>query len=512
MSKPTRPARLLGLDLGTSSLKAVLTDGRGAVLDVASRPYPLARPRPGWVEQAPEDWWAALVALLADLRAHGHTLDDLAAVGFSGQMHGLVLLDAHGEPLGPCALWADSRCFAETQELAERFGADRLARIAGSRPYTSATAPKLLWTRRHEPERLQAAAHVLLPKDYLRWRMTGTLATDVTDASGTLLLDVTTRAWSDELLDALEIPRDLLPAVYESSAVTGTLTPEVARALGLRAGLPVVAGAGDAEAAAIGQGLIGGPMDAGLGLATLGTAGQFFAVTETPEIAPDGALQTLCHAAPGRWHVMRCILAGASTLDWLAGLLAPEGERGLILAELLAGAEATAPGAGGLLFLPHLNGVRSPEADARIAGAYVGLRPETAPAALARATIEGVALAIREGLDAARALGLNVARMRLAGGANRYAPWARVQADVYGLPVERGETDDASALGAALLAGDGAGLLPLAESSARLAETQAEVLTPDPAAAAMYDRLARAFATLSTQLRDVFHGLAEAVG
>ncbi|MFI5273078.1 MAG: xylulokinase, partial [Ktedonobacterales bacterium] len=325
MSAPG-PARFLGIDLGTTSLKVLAAGEDGRVLAVGSCRQPLARPRPGWAEQAPGDWWAALAEALHDLRTHGVSLDALAGIGLTGQMHGLVVLDRHGESLGTCQTWADRRCHAEARAFERRVGRERLLRIAGSRTYTSATAPKLLWLRRHAPERYAATAHVLLPKDYLRWRLTATQATDASDASGTLLCDVATRDWSAELLAALDLPRALLPPVCEANEIVGRVTPEAARALGLPVGVPVAAGGGDAQCAAVGHGLIGADADAGVGLATLGTAGQFFAVTATPVVAGDGALQTLCHAVPGRWHVMRCILAGGSTLEWLAGLFGQAGE------------------------------------------------------------------------------------------------------------------------------------------------------------------------------------------
>jgi xylulokinase len=504
--------RFLGLDLGTSSLKVLATDAYGVALATVSRRYPLMRAQPGWAEQEPHAWWAALVAALDDLRAMGMSLDALDGIGLSGQMHGLLLLDAHGEALGPCQTWADSRCSAEARSFERRVGRARLLRLAGSAVYTSATAPKLLWTQRHEPERLRAAAHLLLPKDELRFRLTGTLATDASDASGTLLCDVAARKWSDELVAIAGVPQGLLPPVLEATDIAGVVSATAARTLGLRAGIPVVAGGGDAAVAGVGQGLLGGAESVGLGLATLGTAGQFFTTVPLPQTCPDGALQTLCHAIPGGWFVMRCILAGGSAMEWLAGLLAPEASeaaRGDALRALLAAAEEEPAGARGVLFLPHLNGVRSPAMDAMAAGAFLGLRADTSAGQLARAVIEGVALALREGLDAVQAGGIAIERVRLAGGANRLAPWAAIQASVYNLPVEQSAVgDDASALGAAWLAAAGVGALRLETAAARVAGRGAAPILPDAAAAQTYQRLAPIFRDAQQRLYRIQRALA----
>ncbi len=503
-------ARFLGLDLGTSSLKVLAAGASGEPLAVVNRPYPLLRPRDGWAEQDPEDWWAALVGALEDLRAAGVALEAIEAIGLSGQMHGLVLLDAHGEAIGPCQTWADNRCEREARAFERRVGRERLLRISGSSVYTSATAPKLLWIQRHEPERLRAAAHLLLPKDYLRYRLTDILATDPSDASGTLLCDVAARDWSEELVTVAEVPEGLLPPVVEATTVVGAVTQPAARGLGLPSGVPVVAGGGDAACAGVGQGLIGGSTDVVVGLATIGTAGQFFAATQAPIVAADGAFQTLCHAVPGRWFVMRAILAGGSALEWLTAMVSPtasDDERAEVLRRLVAGAAEEPAGAGGVICLPHLNGVRSPRMDPSAAGAFVGVRPGTTVAQMARAVIEGVALALGEGLDAIRAAGIPVERVRLAGGANRFAPWPRVQASVYGLPVERGTVEHASALGAAWLAAAGVGALRLEEVAARAAATACEVTLPDVGAMAVYRRLARLARRTQPRLRGTFRAL-----
>lgn len=498
---------LFGVDLGTSSLKVVVTDERGAIVGSASRAYPLHRPHPGWAEQHPDDWWAALLGAIADLRAANIPLERTAAVGLSGQMHGLVLLDAHSIPIGPCQTWADTRCDVQVKRIERLIGRQRLLQIAGSPGNTSATAAKLLWMRRHQPDAWRAAAHLLLPKDYLRWRLTGVLATDPSDASGTLLCDLASRDWSPDLLAALQLPRSLLPPIIESPTMTGALTPAAATATGLPTGIPVVAGGGDTECAAIGMGLVGGERDTDLALATLGTAGQFFVTVAHPQIDPSARMQTLCHAAPGRWHMMGAILSGASTLDWLAAALGAQGHP-LPLDALLSEATAEPPGAHSLLFLPHLNGTRLPDMNPHASGVFIGLRPEHTRGALARAAVEGVALALREGLEIAAELHIPIQRVRLAGGANRHPLWARIQSDVFGLPVELGTTEDASALGAALLAAVGLGLYPSLDAATAHLAAPSTTIQPDPTASARYAALAPIARDLTSRLRPSYAALA----
>lgn len=498
---------ILGVDLGTSSLKALVVDERGAIIASATRAYPLHRPHPGWAEQDPTDWWGALIGAIADLHAASVPIERIAAIGLSGQMHGLLLLGAHGSPIALSQSWADTRGQAEAQSIEHTIGRERLLQIAGSPSNTSATAAKLLWMRHHQPDQWRAAAHLLLPKDYLRWRLTGVLATDPSDASGTLLCDLTTRDWSPDLLAALGLPQTLLPPIVESTTITGSLTSSAASATGLPVGIPVVAGGGDTECAAIGMGLVGAEGDAGLALATLGTAGQLFLPVAHPRIDLSARMQTLCHAAPDRWHLMGAILSGASALDWLAHTLGAPGHP-IPLHVLLGEAADQPPGAHGLLFLPHLNGTRMPDMNPNASGVFIGLRPEHTRGSLARAVMEGVALALREGLEVAAELGLPVDRVRLAGGANRHSLWTCIQADVFGLPVEQGATEDASAFGAALLASVGLGLFPSLDAAAAQLAHPTATIQPDPAATARYAALAPIARDLTTRLRAPYADLA----
>ena len=456
---------------------------RGALVGESACSYSLARSGPLVAEQNPEDWWQALRRVMRRLRSHGVDTARVEAISVTGQMHGLILLDERGAVLGPCHTWADSRCVAETGLFERRVGARRLQRTTGSRAYPSATAPKLVWTRRHEPARWRLARHALLPKDELRHRLTGDLATDPTDACGTLLFDVSTREWSPEVASRAGIPLALLPPVMPSTAVAGTLTDEAARWLGMRTGLPVVTGCGDAESAALSMGLVGGAADAGTALVTLGTSGQLFVVTPRPFVEIGGGVQALCHAVPDRWHLMYALLAGGSAAEWIAGVT------GHSVTDALDAAALIPPGADGLLFTPSLNGTRAPTVDPLATGAFLGLGATHAGAHLARAVVEGVALSLRAGLDAIRAGGVMVERARLAGGASRHPLWPRVLADALELPVEYGGGEAGSASGAALLAMVGTGALSSCFAIPDVLPPLTTRTEPEPTAASVYARM-----------------------
>lgn len=472
----------LGVDVGTSALKVVTLTARGDVVGEASASYPLTRTSPRIAEQDPDEWWRALRAGMRRLRADGVETARIAAIGVTGQMHGLVLLDECGAVLGPCQTWADSRCIGETSLFERRVGAHRLHRVTGSRAYPSATAPKLLWTRRHEPQRFRFAQRALLPKDELRRRLTGGLATDPSDASGTLLFDVGARAWSPEVAARAGIPLSLLPPVVPSTAIVGALADAAARWLDLPSGLPVVTGCGDTESAALSMGAVGGASDAGLVVVTLGTAGQLFAVTSQPLVV-GGGVQTFCHAVPDRWHLMYALLAGGSAAGWVAGVT------GQSIPDALDAASVIPAGADGLLCIPSLNGTRAPVVDSLAPAALIGLRETHTSAHLARAAVEGVALSLRSGLNAMRQAGVAVERARLAGGASRHPLWARVLADALELLVEYGGSESGSAFGAALLAMVGTGELSSCSSIPDMLRPRAIVVKPDEQSAAVYARI-----------------------
>jgi len=405
---------LVGLDVGTSGVKGIAIDGDGAVLAVAEEPYPLSTPHPGWSEQDPEDWWRASQAVLARLPD--------GPVGLSGQMHGLVVLDDTDRVLRPAILWNDQRTGAECAEIEERVGLERLIALTGNRALTGFTAPKLLWLRRHEPGTYAQIRRILLPKDYVRLRLTGVHAIDAADASGTLLFDVANRRWSTEVCDALEIPLEWLPEAHESTSI---------------------AGAGDQAAAALGVGIAApGPVSV-----VLGTSGVVF--TALPSYAPDAQarVHTFCHAVPATWHAMGVMLSAAGSAAWLRHAL------GASFGELDADAERWEPGAEGLLFAPYLAGERTPYPDPDVRGAFTGLSLRHDRGALWRAMLEGVAFGLRDSLELLRELGAQPEVGRVSGGGARSELWLRIVASALQLPLERMETEEGSAFGAALLAG-----------------------------------------------------------
>ncbi|CAG9261711.1 xylulokinase [Burkholderia diffusa] len=434
----------IGLDLGTSGVKAVLLDRDGVVRASASRTLTVSRPRPRWSEQAPRDWWdaacGALAAVVDDARAADIDPRDIDALGLTGQMHGATLLDAHRDVLRPAILWNDGRADAECAELERLVPA--LRAVTGNVAMPGFTAPKLLWVRRHEPDVFARIAHVLLPKDYLRYRLTGAFATDPSDAAGTLWLDVAKRDYDDTLLAACGLSRAQMPAVFEGNRVTGTLLPAVARALGLRE-IPVVAGGGDNAAGAVGVGIVR-PGDA---LLSLGTSGVYFAVSDGLRANPESAVHSFCHALPDTWHLMSVMLNAAGCIDFTAQLAGYDG-----VAALLADAEANARGSRPW-FLPYLSGERTPHNDVNAKGVFYGLTPDTQRADLANATLEGVGFALLDGIDALHAAGLAPDGITVIGGGSRSAYWTQMLADLSGRALTlRAGGEVGPALGAARLA------------------------------------------------------------
>jgi xylulokinase len=425
--------KLVGIDVGTTGVKGVAIGPDGSVLARAESGYALSTPRPGWAEQDPGDWLRATEEVLAQLgRADG--------IGLSGQMHGLVALDSHGEVLRPAILWNDQRTAAECREIEQRLGLERVISLTGNRALPGFTAPKLLWLRAHEPEVYAKIARIALPKDYVRMRLCGEHATDVSDASGTLLLDVSARQWSDEVLAALELERSILPAVLESPSVSGHT----------RDGVPVAAGAGDQAAGALGVGVAKpGPVSV-----AIGTSGVVFAALERFAADAEARVHAFCHAVPGAWHAMGVMLSAAGSLRWLADAIGSDYDT------LVAGAAAWPPGTEGLTFLPYLAGERTPHADPDARGAFVGLSLRHDRGALVRAVLEGVAFGLRDCLDLVAGLGGEIAYGRVSGGGARSELWLRIVASVLELPLERVALDEGAAFGAAILGGVAAGAWP----------------------------------------------------
>ena len=455
---------LVGLDVGTSAVKALAISQTGEVLAKAERVYPVSSPRPGWSEQDPEDWWRAAEAALADLGVRP------AAVGLSGQMHGLVTLDAERRVVRPAILWNDQRTAAECAEIEATVGLERLIELTGNRALTGFTAPKLLWLRRHEPEAWGRVRHILLPKDYVRLRLEGELAIDAADASGTLLFDVARRRWSDELLDALELDRAWLPPVAESTEV---------------------AGAGDQAAGALGVGVDRpGPLSV-----VLGTSGVVFGVLPRFEADPQARLHTFCHALPETWHAMGVMLSAAGSLHWLRGVVGGDYDA------LTAEAGRWDAGSEGLLFAPYLTGERTPHADPDARAAFAGLTVRHDRGALVRAVLEGVAYGLRDSLELLRELGVEATVARVSGGGARSALWTEIVATVLGLPLERTAVDEGAAYGAALLAGVRAGVFADAHEAVAACVRVTGRVEPRAAWADAYEDGYRRFRSLYPALR-----------
>ncbi len=499
---PENSPLLLGIDLGTSALKAVAVAEEGRVVADAEAAYPVHRPRPDRAEQDPSDWWQALVHSLATLRAQVD-LDAVRAIGLSGQMHGTVLLDAADRPLGRAIIWPDRRSAAQVTEMIERVGRERLMALAGSLPATGFMAPSLAWLQAHEPERLRRTARVLLPKDYLRLRLTGRTATDPSDGSGTLLMDVQRRDWCEELVATVGIPRSWLPPVQPSAAVAGALTREAAETLELEPGIPVVTGGADTAC----SGLAAGAVRPGVLLLTLSTGGQLVLPVETPRVDPAGRIHTFCHAlepAAGiaGWYQMGATLAAGMSLAWLREQVLGLADEDAY-ARMTAWAEAVPPGAERLIFLPYLVGERTPHMDPHARGVFFGLTAAHGRGHLVRAVMEGVTLALYDAYRVLQELGASPREVILAGGGARSGLWRQMVADVFGLPVRVLAVEAQSALGAALLAGAGLGWFDVVEGALAWARP-GPVTEPDPERQVRYGEVYRVFRELYVRLQDLF--------
>jgi len=491
-------SHVLGLDVSTTATKAVLVDDAGAVRGVGLAEYDFSVPRPLWSEQDPRAWWdAAAAAIRSVLRSTGVTADDVSAIGLSGQMHGAVLLDRDDHVLRPAILWNDQRTVAECEAIREAIGPQRLIEITGNDALPGFTAPKLLWVRAHEPEVWNRVAHLLLPKDYVRLRLTGSHATDKADGAGTLLFDLAARDWSAEVLAALDIPVSWMPAAREGPEVTGAITPGAAGETGLLAGTPVVAGGGDQAANAIGVGAVA----PGTVALSLGTSGVVFATTDRPLSEPAGRVHAFCHAVPDRWHMMSVMLSAGGSLRWIRDVLAP----GTDYESLLDGASDVPPGSDGLWFLPYLTGERSPHPDPLARGAFVGLTIAHERRHLVRAVLEGVAYGLRDGLDLMLAAGVPAPdQIRASGGGTASRLWVQILADVLDAEIATVDTAEGAAYGAAVLAAVGVGWHPRVEDACALWITATAAAAPGPDAAT-YAEGHQAYRELYPALAPVFH-------
>jgi len=469
---------LVGLDVGTTGVKALRISPDGEIVARAEEGYRLSTPQPGWAEQDPEDWWRAAEAALAAVGSDG-----VAGIGLSGQMHGLVALDNADRVLRPAILWNDQRTGAECAEIEARFGLRELVRLTGNRALPGFTAPKLLWLRRHEPDVYARIARVLLPKDYVRLRLVGEHATDVADASGTLLFDVRQRRWSGEVLEGLEIPTDWVPAALESTGLSGRTAD----------GLPVAAGAGDQAAGALGVGVDRpGPLSV-----VLGTSGVVFAALPAFAADPDGRVHSFCHAVPDGWHAMGVMLSAAGSLGWLREVVAP----GEPADEVVAEAEPWPPGVEGLTFLPYLAGERTPHVDPAARAAFAGLSLRHDRGALVRAVLEGVAFGLRDSLELLRAIGVEPESARVSGGGARSELWLRIVASVLELPLERTAAEEGAAFGAALLGGVAAGVFADVHEAVAATVRVRDTIEPEPEWIEPYVHAYRRFRSLYPALR-----------
>jgi len=477
------PPYLLGIDIGTTGAKALLLDAANGVVQAsATTEYPTLIPHPLWAEQNPADWWAATVtSIRAVLHDDNIQPDQVVGIGLTGQMHGLVLLDQRGRVLRPCIMWNDQRTGAQCAAITERIGAHKLLELIANPVLPGFTAPKIIWVRENEPGIYAETAHVLLPKDYVRYCLTGAFATDVSDASGTALFDVRYRRWSSEMLAALDIPSQWLPESFESPAVSAQVSAAAERETGLVCGTPIVGGGGDQAAQAVGAGII----RSGVISATLGTSGVVFAAAEEFSVEPEGRLHTFCHAVPGQWHWMGVMLSAAGSLRWFRNSMAEAemaraAETGADVYDLLTAQAAHAPaGSEGLIFLPYLSGERTPYSDPDARGVYFGLTVRHTKAHLVRAVLEGVAYGLRDSLELTRAMGLQVTQLRVSGGGARSALWRQILADVFDAEIALVNVPEGAAFGAALLAGVGGHIYKDLQDACALTVRIADQVNPD---------------------------------
>lgn len=483
-------SQLLGIDVGTTGAKVLVIDEHGEVVARSFRSYPLLTPKPNWAEQDPEEWWNAVVSCLRDVLGKGVRAEEISAIGLTGQMHGAVVLDRNNKTLRPCILWCDQRTAPQCDEIMERFGRRRFLDLTCNIALPGFTAPKILWIKENEPEIYRRTAKVLLPKDYIRFRLTGIFATEVSDASGTALFDVRHRMWSDEVLSELEIHRDLMPDAFESTFLSGEISGEAASLTGLRRGTPVAGGGGDQAAGAVGNGIV----RAGLVSCTIGTSGVVFASCDEPLIDPEARLHSFCHAVPGKWHVMGVMLSAGGSLRWFRDTLGNEEmnlsrERGVdpyvILADELA--SQAEPGCEGLIFLPYLMGERTPYPNPNAKGVFFGITLRHKKSDLIRSVMEGVAYGMRDSLELVKALGIDIGQVRASGGGARSPLWRQIQADIYDVDLVTVSVDEGPALGAALIAGAGSGIFKSVDDACDRAISISTRTTPIQANVPVYD-------------------------
>jgi xylulokinase len=494
--------KLLGIDVGTGGSRALVMDEAGHVVASATVEHaPFASPKPGWAEQDPRDWWRATTNAVRAVLASGDvSAEEIGCVGLTGQMHGAVLLDDGDAPLRPAIIWCDLRTEDQCRMITERVGAEQLIQLVMNPALEGFTLPKLLWVRETEPELWSRVRTVLLPKDYVRLRLTGDRATDVADASGTLLFDVRRRKWSTEMFEYANLDVSLMAQVYESPEITGQVSAEGAAATGLRARTPVVAGAGDQAAGAVGMGIV----EAGAVSATIGTSGVVFAATSSPALDRLGRVHTFCHAVPARWHVMGVTQAAGLSLSWFRDQFGTGTDNECDPYRRLIAEAATAPaGADGVLWAPYLMGERTPHLDPHARAALVGLTASHTRAHVIRAILEGVAFSLRDTLTIFSEMSVPVETIRLGGGGARSALWQQIQADVYGRSVELVEAEEGAAYGAALLAGVGGGVWASVDEACANSVRIRMVVEPVPESVRLMDQRYHSYQSIYPALRRI---------
>jgi xylulokinase len=492
-------AYFLGIDTSTTSSKALLIDEKGTVIAVESSAHTLQTPKPLWSEQDPQEWWQAVSASIKSvLQKAGISGESVAAIGLTGQMHGLVLLDESGNVLRPAILWNDQRTQSQCDEIHQIIGKEKFIQITGNIALTGFTAPKILWVKENEPQVFAKAKHVLLPKDYIRYKLTGEYAMDKADGAGTVLFDLKARDWSDEVLSALEIPRSWMPKTFEGTEFTGQVTKEVAALTGLKEGTPVAAGGGDQAAGAVGVGAV----EPGIVGLTVGTSGVVFATTPSALIEPQGRLHAFCHAVPGMWHFMGVMLSAAGSLQWYRDTLAPN----VSFDDLLKEAESVPAGSEGLQFLPYLSGERTPHPDPLARGAFIGLTLRHSRGHMTRAVLEGVSFGLKDSFTLIQNAGLGtITQVRASGGGTKGALWRQIMASVLGAELVTVNTTEGGAYGAALLAGVGARAWTDVPSACKASIKITGSTKPDPSQMRAYHTGYALYQELYPTLKSTFH-------
>ena len=496
---------LLGLDISTTGAKAILIDTAGDVVRTSTHAYPLSTPKPLWSEQDPEDWWqAAQQSIQEVIKRSNINAKNISGIGLTGQMHGLVPLNQHEEVLRPAILWNDQRTSSACDILVEKVGLSKLIEITGNPAMTGFTAPKLIWVKENEPEIYRKIKHILLPKDYIRLKLSGVQATDCADASGTSFFDITSRKWSPTILKSLEIDPDWLPAVFEGTQITSTISPQGAQATGLAPGTPIVGGGGDQAAQAVGVGAV----ETGIIAITLGTSGVIFAPTGHPQIDPQGRYHAMCHSlSPEKdqgWHLMGVMLSAAGSLRWFRDTFAADDD----YTNLIEPIREIPPGSEGLIFLPYLTGERTPYPDPFARGSFIGLTIRHNRAHLTRSVLEGVAFGLRDILSLLRETGLkNISQIRISGGGARSRIWRQILSDVLNVEIVTVNTTEGACYGAALLAGVGTGTWDSTQQACRAVVKTISTTNPNRINVPIYDSFYQDYHALYPKLKDSFQSL-----